>query len=117
MATLALSGAALFKAGAKVSAALVEGDYDYALLQAEAEINVATRYNWVDAYAGLNIDVKYILEGACSNLAGIYLISYDMSGYTDNIEAEDMINVLRDDYLRSIQILRDVKARDFVNAA
>ena len=62
--------------------------------QAESFVNVATRYNWSDTYSTLNDDVKGVLEEAVSNLAAIYMISYDMSGYTSRIEAEDMINVL-----------------------
>lgn len=86
------------------------------MTQAESEINVATRYNWSDAYTGLDADVKGILKQAASNLAAIYVIQWDMGGYTSRTEAEVMINVLRDGYLRCISILRDVKARDFANA-
>lgn len=85
--------------------------------QAESEINVATRYNWSDAYAGLNADVKGILKQAASNLAAIYVINYDMGGYTSRREAESMINVLRDGYLRCIAILRDKKAETFTTGA
>ncbi len=117
MATLALSGAALFKAGANVSTALVEADYDYALLQAEGAINTATRFNWIDVYSTLNVDVKFVLEEACSDLAAIYLIQYDMSGYTSRGEAESMITVLRDGFLRDISLLKDIKQQTFVNGA
>ena len=101
--------------GANSTAAAEAYTNDFAT-QAESEINVATRYNWSDAYSGLNADVKGILKQAASNLAAIYVIQYDMSGYTSRTEAEDMVNVLRDGYLRCISILRDVKARDFTNA-
>ena len=87
------------------------------MTQAESVINVATRFNWSDAYAGLNADVKGILKEAASNLAAIYVISYDMSGFTSRIEAEDMINVLRDGFLRNLSLLRDVKKQDFTNDA
>ena len=87
------------------------------MTQAESEINVATRKNWSDAYSELNADVKGILKQAASNLAAIYVITYDMSGYTSRTEAESMVNILRDGYLRCISILRDVKARDFTDGA
>ena len=87
------------------------------MTQAESEINAATRYNWSDAYSGLNVDVKGILKEAASNLAAIYVIQFDMSGYTSRIEAEDMINVLRDGYLRCLSILRDIKAQTFMMGA
>lgn len=85
--------------------------------QAESEINVATRHNWSDAYSGLNVDVKGILKQAASNLAAIYVIQYDMGGYTSRREAESMINILRDGYLRCIALLRDLKSQDFVSGA
>ena len=101
--------------GASTTAAVELYINDF-VAQAESEINVATRYNWSDAYSGLNTDVKGILKQAASNLAAIYVIQYDMGGYTSRTEAEVMINVLRDGYLRCISILRDVKARVFANA-
>jgi len=115
--TLALSGAVLFKAGANVSTALTEADYNYAILQAEGYINSITKYNWNDNYATLSADVKYILEDACSNLAAMYLIQYDMSGYTSRAEAQTMLDVLRDRASNAIKELKDVKVRDFVLGA
>lgn len=106
------------KAGAGASSTATAEAYTNVFINdAEAEINVATRYNWLDAYSGLNVDVKYILRAAASNLAAIYCISYDMGGYTSRTEAENMVNILRDGYLRAIAILRDKKAQDFTNDA
>ena len=106
------------KAGVGASAtATAEAYTNDFIAQAESEINVATRYNWSDAYAGLNADVKAILKQAASNLAAIYVIQYDMAGYTTRTEAEDQINVLRDGYLRCISLLRDKKTQDFMIGA
>lgn len=76
-----------------------------------------TRFNWSDAYAGLNADVKYILQEAASDLAAIYVIQYDMSGFSSRAEAVTMCNILYARFLDAIKILEDVKARDFVNGA
>ena len=106
------------KAGEGASAtAIAEAYTNDFIAQAESEINTICRFNFSDNYAALNADVKQILKEAASNLAAIYVISYDMSGYTTRTEAEDMINVLRDGYLRCISILRDKKAQDFINGA
>ena len=78
---------------------------------------VSCRYNFSDNYASLNVDVKGILKEVASNLAAIYVIQYDMSGYTTRIEAEDLINILRDGALRGLSLLRDRKAIDFINGA
>ena len=87
------------------------------MTQVESQINCLTRYNWSDNYAGLDADVKGILKEVASNLAAIYVISYDMSGYGSRVEAEDLINVLRDSALRGLSILVDSKVQTFmVNA-
>lgn len=106
------------KAGANASATSKAEAYvnDY-MTQVESEINAAVRFNFSDEFAGLNVDVKGILKEAASNLAAIYVISYDMSGFTSRIEAEDMINVLRDAALKDISILRDKKTQDFMKGA
>jgi|TARA_Y100000034_G_scaffold96498_1_gene117544 hypothetical protein len=106
------------KAGTKASATSVAEAYvnDY-MTQAESLINTTCRFNFSDAYSTLNADTKGILKEVASNLAAIYVIQWDMSGFTSRIEAEDMINILRDAALRGLSILRDKKAQDFINGA
>lgn len=99
------------------STAAVEAYTNQFVAEAESEINAATRYNWSDHYSSLNADVKGILKQAASNLAAIYVINYDMGGYTSRREAESMINVLRDAYLRCLTLLREKKTETFVNGA
>jgi hypothetical protein len=106
------------KAGANASAtSKAEAYVNDFMTQAESEINALCRFNFSDAYSGLNADTKGILKQAASNLAAIYVIQFDMSGFTSRTEAEDMINVLRDGFLRNMSILRDKKAQDFINGA
>jgi hypothetical protein len=103
------------KAGANCSTtSKAEAYVNQYMTEAESEINATARFNFSDAYAGLNADTKGLLKQAASNLAAIYVIQYDMSGFTSRIEAEDMINVLRDGYLRCIAILKDKKVSDFI---
>ena len=89
---------------------------DY-MTQVEAFINVATRKNFSDSYSGLNVDAKGVLKEVASNLAAIYVIIFDMSGFTSRIEGEDMINTLRDAALRGISVLRDRKMQTFMENA
>ncbi len=117
MGVYCLSGAAVFKAGAGVSGAGVLSQWETLIAQAESLINVTCRKNFSGAYANLDPAVKYILEEITSNIAGIYAINYDMSGYNSRLEAEDKINVLRDAALRGLSILRDKKAQDFIDDA
>ena len=106
------------KAGANASATSVAEAYvnDF-MTQVESLINSICRYNFSDAYSGLNADTKGILKEVASDLAAIYVIQYDMSGFTSRIEAEDMINILRDAALRGLSILRDKKVQDFMVGA
>jgi hypothetical protein len=78
---------------------------------------VNTRYNWSDVYSTLNVDVKGILKEVASNLAAIYVIQFNMAGYTSRVEAEDMINILRDAALRGLALLRDKKSEEFMRDA
>ena len=103
------------KAGANANATSKAEAYtnDY-VTQAESVINSMCRYNFSDNYGTLNADIKNILKEIASNLAAIYVIQYDFSGFTSRIEGEDMINVLRDAALRGLSILRDKKVQDFI---
>jgi len=104
------------KTGANASSTSnVEAYINDFMTQVESMINVTCRYNFSDNYASLNADTKGLLKEAASNFAAIYVIIYDLSGYTSRIEGEDMINVLRDAGLRALALLRDKKAVDFIN--
>jgi len=106
------------KAGANASAvSKLVAATDVYVLEVESMVNVLTRYNWSDKYATLNADVKDILKGITSDLCAIYVIQWDMSGFTTRTEAEDMINILRDSAMRGLSILRDKKQQDFMTGA
>ena len=106
------------KAGENADAtANVEAYINDFMSQVESFINVATRFNWSDNYASLNVDVKGLLKEIASNLAAIYVIQFNMAGFTSRVEAEDMINILRDAALRGIAVLRDKKSEEFMRDA
>ena len=105
------------KSGANVNVAFDTTMMTASNLRAESIINCVTRNNFSDSFATDNINVKQILSDFCSSFVAIEAIAYDMSGYTSRIEAEDMINVLRDGMLRAMSILRDQKVVDFINGA
>jgi hypothetical protein len=114
--TLCTSGAVKYKAGANASSTITNDPVAMTqfINQAEGTICAATAINWVDAYAAMNADFKQILEETASDLAAIYVIQYDMSGFTSRIEAEDMINILRDAALRGISIMRNAPTKEFM---
>ncbi|MEK0337698.1 MAG: hypothetical protein QQN41_09735 [Nitrosopumilus sp.] len=102
------------KSGANVNVAFDTTKMTAANLRAESIINAITRYNWSDNFGAANVDVKQIFSEFCSSFVAIEAITYDMQGYTSRIEAEDMINVLRDGMLRVLSIIRDQKVQTFI---
>ena len=106
------------KAGANASSVSnVEAYINDFIAQAESKINVDTTKNWSDAYSGLNADVKGILKLAASNLAAMYVIQYDMSGFSSRAEAQTMLDVLWNGYVTAIRILNEKNKQTFMENA
>lgn len=104
-----------YKCGAGVSAtSSAEAYTNYFIANAESYINSVCRYNFSDNYSTLNTDTKKILNDAASNLAAVYVVMYDMSGYSTRIDAEDIINVCLDRADKAIALLKDKKVQDFI---
>ena len=107
-----------YKAGAGKSATSSAEAYTNSFIsQAESYINTASNYNWSDNYGSLNADVKGILKEAGSSLAAIYVINYDMSGYSSRQEALTMINILWARVDECIKLLEKEANRDFIGSA
>lgn len=107
----------LLRVGTSASATVkAAGWFDTIILDCEAEINCASRFNWTaaDTATTLDVAVRGLLIDAGACLAAIEGIIWDMSGFTTRIEAEDMVNVLRDRYLFILSILRDKKTQEFM---
>lgn len=90
---------------------------DVYVLDAENLVNCLTRKNWSDAYAALNVDVKYILMDAVASYCANIVIAYDFSGYSSKIEAQTLIDINRDNFMRDIELLKDMKTQDFMTGA
>lgn len=107
-----------YKAGPKINAD-VSGNLliDSFLSQAESYINVVTRNNYSDDYAGLDTDVRALLTEAASNLVAVYMIQYDMAGFTSLEEAQTKIQVLKQRADEAIQAIIDKRGETFVKGA
>ncbi len=107
----------LLRVGTNASATVkAAGWFDTIIIDVEGVINCSTRFDWstADAASALTSTVRDILIDTGASLAAIQGITWDMSGYTSRVEAEDMINVLRDTALRNLSILRDKKTQKFL---
>jgi len=106
------------KAGASASTTSnVEAYINQFMTEAESLINAISRTNYSDSYAGLNADVKGILKMAASAKAAMMVIQFDMSGFTSRIEAETMLDVLRDEWRMAIDELKKDEVRTFIGKA
>jgi hypothetical protein len=113
------SGAVKLKAGSNVSSSITDAQYTQLINEAEAFINVAIKdnsYSFIDNYASINEDVKYILEDAASCHAAVSAISYDPTAYTKE-EALIIINVNWARMQECIKMLRDKKYTDYIQGA
>jgi len=115
--TLCSSGAIVLKAGKNVNTEIAASGAFLAQINEDAEALVCavSRYDWITNYGSLNASSKPFLAEVVSNLAAPHLISYDMSGWDNVVEAEDAIIVLRDAALRGLSIIRDEKTVEFMD--
>ena len=116
--TYALATEMVYKAGANVSSTAIAAAYTLAFgLMAEGVINTASGYNWSDwytAYSATYPDVAGLLVDAATNLGAIYIINYDMSGFTNIQEAVSRINTLYALYVSALALLKEESKKDFV---
>ena len=115
--SMCTSEAIINKAGKYKSLAASGAIVEQASEEAEGFINGATRFNWNAASAAITADCIGILKRTCSALGAMNLITYDMSGYTNQLEAQTMLDVLRDQANAGIQFLKEIKNKDFINGA
>ena len=87
------------------------------ITQVESYINCLVRYNFTDNYVALNDDVKFILKEATSNMAAMYVILYDTSGYRSVSATENMLNVLWVRFKQCIILLQDQKTTTYIQGA
>jgi len=115
---MATNAQIVIKAGVGANAtAITVAETDKIVLMVEGFVNAFTQYNWSDAWAALNVDVKSLLSGVVSDLCAIYVINQDFTGYNSIREAESMINVLTNRANQQLGILRDKEVQTFVTGA
>lgn len=111
--TLTSSAAIIQKAGANAdSTAIASG----ALMlnfadQAEGIVCSKTRVDWITQYSALNANFKKIIDSAVSSKAAMFILNYDLSGFTSRFEAQTMLDVLRDDFADNIKELKEAEVR------
>lgn len=112
--TLSTSGAAISKAGVNANTALIASAATLAKFSDEAEAMLCghTRKDWVAEYANVTTNFKGILDDTISDIIAMKIINYDMSGFTSRLEAQTMLDVIRDNLVRNLDTLKDDKNKE-----
>ena len=105
---LCTSGAALYKAGANASSTVTASGaiLDEFSDMAEATVCAVTRKDWVADIALQTANFKPVLADVTSDLIAMKIINYDMSGFTSRIEVQTMLDVLKDNSTRTLEVLK-----------
>ena len=112
--TFTTSGAAIRKAGINANSTITaSGSYLVSFFdEAEGLINSATRYDWISNYSNVGANYKNILGDVCSDIVASKIINADMSGFSSKVEAQTMLDVLRDNINRALDILKEKANQD-----
>lgn len=114
--TLCTSGAAVAKAGANASSITASG----AVLsewsdEVEGTINTRTRKDWTANFSSVGANFQGVLEDLSSDLIAMKIINYDMSGYNKLLEAQTMLDVLRDNAVKNLEYLEQQKIQEVID--
>ena len=88
---------------------------DVYVLDVEAYVNSKTKFNWSDAFAGLDVDVKALCTEASASLCANKVIVADMSGFTSRAEAQTMLDFNQFNADRAIKELSDKEVSKFMS--
>lgn len=112
--TLTDSGAVKLLVGTNASTTITNSpaNMTFFINQAEGELCSTTRIDWIDKWASLSTSFSGAVSSAVASRAAMPIISYDMSGYTSRAEAQTMLDLLRDNYERSLKVLSDSKTQE-----
>jgi len=108
MVTVGLSGPALVKAGANVSAVMTVsagGEMDGFIDQAN---------DYLKSVVKADLVANEMLDEYAERSAAVEAILYDMSGYTSRVEAEDMINIHVHRMNEILKVLNKADVQDYL---
>ena len=115
--TLTTSYAIILKAGANASATATTSN---AILEqfgnkAEDLFCANARYDLITNYANLITNGKKIIDDGVSSAAAMFVISYDMSGFTSRVESQTMLDLLDDNLKRALELTKGDNIKTFLS--
>ena len=115
--TLCTLSEAINKAGVDVNSVakneILVNDF---VKQAEAEINIKTRIDWVTEYSGLDVKVQKILNKTCASIAAQEMINYDTSTI-GSLNAIRKLRLLDFQAQSGIEFLNEYKQKIFAGVS
>jgi hypothetical protein len=113
---LCTSGQAIAKAGANANVniiglsgvTIIGKFYD----EAAASVNTISRRDWLALSGATTANFKAVIADLISDIVAMKIINYDMSGYTSRLEAQTMLDVIRDNVMRNIDSIKDDKNKE-----
>lgn len=115
--TLSMASHAIVKAGSGANSTITASSAMLANWsdQAEGKLNTLTRKDWVADYSDVTANFKPILDDVVSDIVAMRIIRYDMSGYTSKVEAQVMLDALRDEMTTSIEALKNEENKEVMD--
>ena len=112
--TLTTSGAAISKAGLNANSDIIASSATLAKWsdQAEAAVSAITRKDWVADYGDVSTNFKAVLDDTVSDFIAMRIIGYDMTGYLSLAESQTILDVIRDNQVRNLEILKNMKNKE-----
>jgi len=108
---MCLSTDVVIKAGTNAPTLPTDADYDTIIEEAEDFLIAVTKSDLVTNWATIS---SGILSEYCARSGAIQVITYNMSGYTSRVEAEDMINVHLFRMGQIVTLLENSDVQDFL---
>lgn len=116
--TFCTSGQAIVKAGANANSAITISNQTLADWSDEAEhmiCNIA-RVDLIGSYSSLTANGKDILQNIASAMVAQNIVTYDLSSYSSNREAETILDVLENNIRRGINLIENDKIKSYLGA-
>lgn len=109
--TLTTSGACIAKAGANANSDVVASSATLAKWSDEAEGKICAECHtdFVTNYSTFGTEIQQALGDIASSLVAMNIISYDLTGYITQREAETLLDINDDRINKGLQTLKDKK--------
>lgn len=105
-----------FYYGANVNAGVTADASDFFVENAEAFLINYLKFDFVTNWASLNTLYKPMFTEYVGRMAAVDAIAYNMAGYTDGIEAENMIKIHWQKALDILDVLTKAGVKTFSTA-